>query len=260
MNELRNAKRIVVKIGTNSVIQNGKLNTVFLKDLTKAISLLGKKGKEFVLVSSGAVGCGAIKLGINKNNYSVLEQQVCAAVGQSVLMHNYKELFKKQNQLIAQILLTQDNFKNKKILGNLNATINGLLSSKVVPIVNENDSIAIEELASEKVFSDNDLLAALLAVEMKADLLIILSSVAGLHSDDPNKNKKAKRIARVNGITKQIERIAGIASIGGKGGMNSKIKAAKICRQNRIRMIIAKSEKQAIQKILENKTNGTIFY
>jgi len=253
------AKRIVIKLGTNVVIKDFRFNKAFVNDLAKEISFLRRDGKEIILVSSGAIGLGLEKLRLNKSDLSIALQQATASVGQSLLMHEFEKIFSRYNQTIAQILLTQDNFSNGKSLENLKHNLNKVIALNVVPVINENDAIAVEELASKKEFSDNDILAALVASKLGADLLIILTNVKGLFDSDPVKNKNAKLVPEVSDLS-ELKVLIGGKSYLGRGGFHSKLKAGEIVLKENIPLIVAEGRKKILQNIFEGKETGTIFW
>ena len=178
------AKRIVVKIGTNVITgRNGMLNLGLLKRLVAQIAEIKKKGREVLIITSGAIGAGMKGLKLTSRPANVTMQQVCAAVGQSILMSKYHSFFGRHDIKVAQILLTYDVFKNRKTYKNLLNSLNRLLKLGVVPIINENDPISIDEIGPS--FGDNDNLSALIASKMKADLLVMLTDVEGLYNKEP---------------------------------------------------------------------------
>ena len=255
---IENLKRIVVKIGTNSVMLNNQFNSKLVDDLARDISSLTRQGKQFILVSSGAIGLGLERMHLTGNGLSVEMQQAMAAVGQSQLMHEYEKAFAKYNQVIAQVLLTQENLEDTQSLKNLQNTLEKLLELNIVPIINENDAIAIEELAFKKHFSDNDLLAAKLAKHIEADLLIMVSSVGGLFSENPEKSGKAILIEKVSDTCNVKAEIDGKSPFG-KGGFKTKLEAADIALKNKIPLIVTKGKAGFIRKILLGVVEGTLF-
>lgn len=253
------SKLIVLKLGTNVVIKNGKFNSVLVKDLAKDIAHFNSVGKRFVLISSGAIGLGKQRLSLNGKNLNVAEQQACASVGQSLLMKEYEKIFSKQKIAIAQVLLTQENFEKQNSLENFKNTLNELLKLKVIPIINENDAVSIEELSLKKHFSDNDVLSALVAKHLKADLLLILTNVEGLYSCDPSNSKKAKLIEEVHDL-KKLKISIGKKSFLGRGGIETKLKAVEIALNAGANAIICCGKKNVLKKIFSGKKIGTRFY
>lgn len=255
---LENAKTIVIKVGTSTLTyENGLLNFDRIEKLVRQLSDLHNQGKNVILVTSGAIGVGATKLGLKVKPRTIPEKQAAAAIGQGILLHIYEKFFSEYSQIVAQILLTKDDITNKTRYNNAKNSFNELLRHGVIPIVNENDAIAIHEI---KV-GDNDTLSALVATIIDADLLILLSDIDGLYDSDPHSNKTAKLLTYIPEITEEIESYAGISkSKLGTGGMATKLKAAKISTENGVSMIIANGSNDTIIKdIISNKEVGTLF-
>lgn len=251
-------KRIVIKVGTSTLTHStGLLNIKSLENLVKQISDIHNRGIEVVLVTSGAIGAGAGKLGLKEKPKTIPEKQAAAAVGQGVLMHAYEKLFSEYGKTVGQILLTKEDINKRSRYLNARNTFFALFKHGSIPIVNENDAIVVDEIK----FGDNDTLSAMVAVLTKADLLIILSDIDGLYDSNPCTNPDAKLISHVKSITKEIEDSAGDAgSKLGTGGMITKIMAAKIAVSGGTHMIIADgSEKDILYSILEGKECGTLF-
>lgn len=229
--------RIVIKIGTSTLAYpTGHLNIRRTTELCRTISDIKNAGHEIILVSSGAIGMGVGKLGLKSRPTDIPSKQAAAAVGQCELMYTYDKLFGEHNHTVAQILLTGDDFHHADRLTNFTNTVSRLLELDVLPIINENDSIATEEI---KV-GDNDTLSAYVAVNVGADLLILLSDIDGLYTADPHKNGDARLIDSVHGITDDIRRLAGgEGSSLGTGGMRTKLHAAEICGERGCDMVIA---------------------
>ena len=253
------AKRIVVKIGTNVITgRNGMLNLGLLKRLVAQIAEIKKKGKEVLIITSGAIGAGMKGLKLTSRPANVTMQQVCAAVGQSILMSKYHSFFGRHDIKVAQILLTYEAFSDKRTFKNFRNSLNKLLKLGVVPIINENDPISIDEIGPS--FGDNDNLSALIVSKMKADLLVILTDVDGLYTRNPN-HKGAVLIKEVANFDRKIEAINGTSSQLGIGGIQTKIKAAKTATRAGATVVIANGKKDGIlPKILANLDIGTIFY
>lgn len=253
------AKRIVVKIGTNVITnRNGALDFSLIKRLAAQIAEIKKKGKEVIIITSGAIGAGMKELKIGSRPAEVTMQQVCAAVGQNILMSRYHSFFSKHKIKVAQILLTYEAFSSRKIYLNLRNSLSKLLELGVVPVINENDPISIDEIGPS--FGDNDNLSALIAGRIKADLLIILTDVDGLFNKDPS-GKNAVLIKEIHNIDKAIESISGKSSQLGTGGIQTKIKAAKTATKAGATVVIANGKKDSILlKILNSEDAGTIFY
>ena len=254
-----NAKRIVVKIGTNVITKkDGTINLELMKNLVDQLAVIKKKGKDILIITSGAIGSGMKELNLSSKPKNVTMQQVCASIGQHILMSNYQSLFNKHKIKVAQILLTYDDFSNRRTFNNLHNSLNKLLNLGVVPIINENDLISIDEIGPS--FGDNDILSALIASKMRIDLLVILTDVDGLFNKNPN-HKGATLIREVKDIDKNIESISGKPNVLGLGGMKTKIKAAKIATKASTTVIIANGKKERIlNKIINNEDVGTIFY
>lgn len=254
-----NAKRIVVKIGTNVITKkDGTINLSLMEDLVNQIAVIKKRRKDILIITSGAIGAGMRELQLKAKPKDVTMQQVCASIGQHILMSNYQSLLSKYKIKVAQILLTYNDFSNRKTFNYLCRSLKKLLDLGVVPIINENDPISIDEIGPS--FGDNDILSALIASKMGADLLVILTNVDGLFNKNPS-HKNAALIKEVTNINKNIESIAGKPNALGLGGMKTKIKAAKIAVKSGTTVIIANGRKDSVlNKIINNKNIGTIFY
>jgi glutamate 5-kinase len=252
--------RIVIKVGTSTLAYaTGKLNIRRTNDLCRVISDLKNAGNEIILVSSGAIGMGVGKLSLKEKPTDIPTKQAAAAVGQCELMYTYDRLFGEYNHTVAQILLTGSDFSAADRHENFNNTLSKLLDLDVLPIINENDTIATEEI---KV-GDNDTLSALVAVSVKADLLVLLSDVDGLYSADPHKNADAKLLQQIHGISKNILDLAGDAgSALGTGGMKTKLRAAQLCNENGCDMVIANGKNpELLYDIITSKLgNYTRFF
>lgn len=256
--EMMTSERIVVKVGTSTITHStGQLDLKQMEKLVRDLVDLANQGKKIVLVTSGAVGAGMGRLGFSRRPRTLREKQAVAAVGQGILLHMYEKLFAEYGRVVAQVLLTRGDFSDRKRYLNVSHTFSQLLEYGVIPIVNENDTTAVEELK----FGDNDSLAALVAGAIDADLLIILSDIDGLYDDNPKTNPHAHKISVVKEITPEIERLAGGAGSNlGTGGMCTKIQAAKICTNSGIPMVIASgSEEWVLQDIVAGKEVGTVF-
>ena len=252
------AKRIVIKIGTNVLTKkNNVLNLKRVESLIKDIASLKKKGKEIFLVSSGAIGAGMGRLQLKRRPQTIPLQQATAAVGQSQLMFIYDKLFRRYKQVVGQVLLTQEDLTDRKRYLNARNTLRTLLSLNVIPVINENDTVAVDEI---KV-GDNDILSALVTNLVEADLLIILSDIDGFYTGDPKKDKKARLILEVEKITAQIESMAsGTTMETAIGGMQTKIQAAKMVIKAGEAMIIANGTKNNIlSKLFAGEKTGTLF-
>ncbi len=250
--------RIVLKLGTSTLAhETGRLNIRRVEELCKVMSDLKNAGHEIILVSSGAIGMGVGKLSLDKKPDDIPTKQAAAAVGQCELMYTYDKLFSEYNHTVAQILITGEDIEDAERRTNFENTMRRLLELSVIPILNENDSIATEQI----VIGDNDTLGAIVATTLQADLLIILSDINGLYTADPHKNKDAVLLHTVTEITPEIEAmIGGVGSSLGTGGMSTKIKAAKMTTEKGIDMVIANGENPAlIYDIVEGKDVGTRF-
>jgi len=259
MRSLR-ADRVVVKIGTNTLATEGRgLNYGLIENIAEQISELKWQGKEFIVVTSGAIGLGCSELSLPKRPTEIVLRQVCAAIGQSKVMEVYHRAFEHYNGIVAQILLTYDDFSDEKKHENLRNGIRELLRLDVTPIVNENDVVAIDEIG--KTFGDNDSLSAMVSVDTGADLLIILTDVDGLYDSNPGDNDGAMLIRTVTAITPEIEVMAG--QTGSKlaiGGMKTKIATARTCMEAGCDVVIANGrEVDVIRKIVEGEEMGTLF-
>jgi len=257
-NNILNKKRIVIKVGSSTLTHsNGALNLLRIEKLTGVITYLHNQGKEVVLVSSGAIATGAGKLGIEKKPGDKIKKQALAAIGQAELIKIYDKFFEEYNKTVAQLLLTRDGIENASRRRNARNTFKELLSMKVIPIVNENDTVSTDEIE----FGDNDILSAMVSSLITADLLIILSDVDGLFSGDPNTNKDAKLISRLTSSDGDLSKyIFDSESAFGTGGMASKLAAGKHCLENGIDMVIANgSNPSIIYNVLEGREVGTYF-
>jgi glutamate 5-kinase len=255
---LKKVKRIVVKIGSSSLTSpTGGLDMENLRKFTAEISKIKDNDLEVIIVSSGAIAAGLKYLDLKEKpkKYSML--QAVAAVGQHDLMRVYSSFFFKNNKKVGQILVTREDTSRREQYLNIKNTIMSLIDFNVIPIINENDSVALDEIK----FGDNDTLAALIAGLIEADLLVILSDIDGLFDKNPQINTDAKLISIVENITEEIEKVAGgIGSSYGSGGMVTKIRSAKICSFSGIPMVIANSRQSfIIQRILNGENLGTFF-
>lgn len=257
-NHLKQAKRIVVKVGTSTLLyDNGKLNLYRIEHLVRELSDLASQGREVILVTSGAVGAGVVRMGLKKRPSGVEERQALAAVGQGMLMHIYDKFFSEYGQVSGQVLLTKENSVQHKQYINSRNTLQAMLKLGVVPIINENDAVAIDELK----IGDNDTLSATVASIVDADALIILSDIDGVYTANPQKDKNAILIKEIKEITPEIERLAGGAgSSMGTGGMFTKIEAAKIATASGVTMVIAPGDMpDVIRSVIDGAEIGTIF-
>ena len=208
--QMKRCNRIVIKVGTSTLTyDNGNINLTRIEKLTRVLSDLMNSGKEVVLVSSGAVGVGVNKIKLKEKPKSIKEKQAAAAVGQCELMHIYSKFFGEYSHIVGQVLLTRDVVEDDHIRENVVNTFETLLENKIIPIVNENDTVAIDEIENIVRFCDNDNLSAIVAELVSADLLIILSDIDGFYDSDPRKNPNSKLIKTVEEITPELEACAG---------------------------------------------------
>lgn len=230
---LAKAKRVVVKVGTGNLTEGNRLSERKVAGIVNRIVSLKKEGKEVILVSSGAIGAGMTRLGLRERPRDVKQLQAAAAVGQGELMKIYSSLFGRHEIVVAQVLLTGEDFSGRVRYLNLRNTINTLLKLDVVPVINENDTVAVDEIK----FGDNDNLSALVAVNLEADALLIVSS-SGLRTGDPKRDKKACLVPVVEKITREIEAYGGGSTALGSGGMRTKLQAAKKATKAGIPVIV----------------------
>ena len=256
------AQKIVVKVGTSSlVLPDGKMNVASIEKLSKVLCDLKQAGKQVVLVSSGAIGVGMGKLKLKQRPKSIAEQQAVAAVGQGELIGFYEREFAKYGSSVAQLLLTRDVLSYPQSKHNVYNAFAELLKLNVIPVVNENDTVSVDELDHKTKFGDNDQLSAIVAKIVDADLLIMLSDIDGFYDDNPNKNPKAKLISKITHINHDVLELAGgKGSKFGTGGMLTKLKAAKKILANHQQMVLANGENpQIIQEIINGQEVGTWF-
>jgi len=255
---LQEAKRIVVKVGTSTLThETGKLNLHRIDLLLREIADLKNQGKEMILVSSGAIAAGLGKLGWNNKPDSIPEKQAVAAIGQGVLMHIYEKLFAEYGQVMGQVLLTKENsVQHHQYIHSRNSLL-AQLSLGAIPVINENDAVAVDEIK----IGDNDNLSAMVATLVDADALIILSDIEGLYTANPATHPEAKLLAEIPEITPEIESIAGGAgSKLGTGGMMTKIQAAQIAMSAGVTMVIASGAREnVLREILSGQDIGTVF-
>ena len=252
---LSGVKTVVVKVGTSSITENLVLSDRKVGKIVDEIAGLIRDDKGVIIVSSGAIGAGISRLGLSQRPRNLNALQACAAVGQNELMKAYGKHFSRHGIGVAQLLLTRDDFRDRTRYLNIRNTIQELLKMKVVPVINENDTVAVDEIK----FGDNDNLSALVASNLGSDLLINLSSMDGLHDKDPKKFKDARRISVVEDVSK-VSSITGKSNAGGVGGIDSKIQAAKIAVESGIPMaIIDSSAKDTLKKTIAGEDVGTLF-
>jgi glutamate 5-kinase len=252
-----NARRIVVKVGSNVLTKEAGLNVTVIRSISHQISLLTEAGLEVILISSGAMASGLRKIGLSRRPEEIPKRQAIAAVGQAGLILEYEKAFAKDQRKVAQILLTSEDLNHRQRYLNARNTLHTLLSWKIIPIINENDTVMVEEIK----LGDNDNLAAMMALLMDADALISLTDIDGLYNKDPRTHSDAKLIPEVMTYSRKIEAFASsIPGALGTGGMLSKIKAARKVTAAGIPMIIAKGDKRDILlKIFKGEPHGTYF-
>jgi glutamate 5-kinase len=252
-------KRIVIKIGTSTLSTASGINTDYIKTLAQQVAHLIKSNRQVLIVSSGAIGMGATRLKLSGPVTDMKMRQACAAIGQPLLMHEYHKAFTDVGLVVSQVLLTAEVLNKRKSYLNLRNAIESLLRLGVVPIINENDSVATDEIGT--AFGDNDKLSALVASKIDADLLIMLTDIDALYDKDPRRNSDARPLHVVEEITDDIIKAAGKrGSMHSTGGMKTKLKAAQIAATAGCRMVLAGGkESQVIQNIIEGKDIGTLF-
>lgn len=258
---LKDKKRVVIKIGSSSLThpETGSLNLEKMERLVRILTDLHNQGKDVVLVTSGAIAVGRKALGIKERPTKRSVKQACAAVGQASLMMVYQKLFAEYNQIAAQILMTKYTMINDISRCNAKNTFEELFAMGVIPIVNENDTVSTEELDLD--FGDNDTLSAIVTALVEGDLLILLSDIDGLYTDDPHTNKEASMISCVEQISEELCAMAkASASSVGTGGMTTKVSAAKIATASGADMVITNGDNvRNINHILEGRETGTLF-
>jgi glutamate 5-kinase len=258
LRNLSQIKRVVIKVGTTTLThRNGKLNLYRLEQLTRQLADLQNQGKEVVIVTSGAVGVGKGRLGLTQKPASIVERQALAAIGQGLLMQVYEKLFAEYGLTVAQILLTRSDVSDRKRYLNARNTILTLLDYRVIPVINENDTVATEELK----IGENDTLSALVTGLIDAELLILLSDIDGLYTGDPHHEPDAKLIPLVTEVTAEIKEMAGgSASRFGTGGMVTKIGAAQMAMASGASMVIMNGNDPAkIGRLFAGTPVGTVF-
>lgn len=254
-------RRIVVKVGTSTLTyENGKVNLRRLEKLCKVLSDLHNSGKQVILVSSGAIGIGVGKLNLSERPKETRYKQAVAAVGQCELMFLYDKLFGEYNNSVAQVLLTKNILTNDHSKQNVVNTFQTLLEMGIIPVVNENDTVAIDELVGSN-FGDNDNLSAIVADLIGADMLVILTDIDGLYDSDPRKNPDAKKISVVNCIDDKIREMAGgSGSNRGTGGMATKLTAAAAATSAGINCcVMSGNDPENIYKLIDGEEIGTMF-
>lgn len=259
MRDFSDIKRIVIKIGTNTLSRDSNVDTGYFSGLAVQVRELVRAGRQVVVVTSGSIGLGAGQLNLKKRVTSIKMRQACAAIGQPLLMQEYRKAFQEHNLLVSQVLLTAEVLNNRQTYVNLRNTLETLLSLGVVPIINENDCISTAEI--DNTFGDNDKLSALVCSKIDADLLIMLTDIDALYDKDPRKNPEAKPISAVYVITDEIiNNAGGSGSQHSVGGMKTKISAARLLHNTGCRMVLANGKSPGIIcKILSGEEVGTLF-
>ena len=257
MGMFKNCRRVVIKVGSSTLTHDtGHLNIRRIEDLVKVLSDLKNSGKDVVLVSSGAVSAGVAKLGLSERPHSTAEKQATAAVGQTELMKIYAKFFSDYGITVGQILMTRDVFENDEGRSHVENTFESLIGLGCIPIVNENDSVATEELN----FGGNDYLSAYVSLVCHADILINLSDIDGLFDSDPRQNENAKLIERVENIDDVISLAGGKGTERGTGGMTAKLEAARLVTRAGIPMFIMNGhDPEILYRLLDGEHVGTYF-
>ncbi len=253
------AKKIVVKVGSSSIAySSGKLNLFQIEGLVRQLADLHNQGRDVLLVTSGAIGTGAGRLGLAGRPRTIPAKQAAAAVGQGLLMHIYEKFFSEYGVTTGQVLLTREDFSDRRRFLNARNTLHALLQFGVIPVINENDTIAVDEIK----LGENDTLSALVAGLVDAELLILLSDIQGLYTADPKQDPEAGLIREVAEITPQIEALAGGPGSGlGSGGMATKISAARIAAHSGVTTILAcADQRDIIPKVIAGEQVGTVFW
>lgn len=261
MSSVTKARRVVVKVGTSTLTyENGRLNLRAVESLCKVLTDLQNSGKQIILVSSGAIGVGIGKLGLTTRPTETHRRQAVAAVGQCELMFMYDKLFGEYNQAVAQLLLTRDIMDNDCTKQNVINTLKALMEMNIIPVVNENDTVATDELVGGKI-GDNDTLSAIVAQVAEADLLILLTDIDGLYSADPHQYPDAKRIPVVHTIDDELLALAGGAgSKRGTGGMQTKLHALRLTMDRHIPGVIMDgAHPKRLYALFDGKDVGTLF-
>ncbi len=254
-------QKTVIKVGTSTLTyENGKINYRRIESLCKVLADLQNSGEDIMLVSSGAIGVGMGKTGLSVRPSEMKKKQALAAIGQCELMFMYDKLFGEYNHSVAQILLTADAVETQSKRQNINNTIDELLNMGIIPIINENDTVAIDELEGNNI-GDNDMLSAIVSHIINADRLVILTDIDGLYDSNPHKNPKAKKLEVVESITRSVmDMAAGTGSNRGTGGMITKLQAADYATKRGIEVYIINGENpKNIYSVFEGKNPGTKF-
>lgn len=256
---LNSYNHIVVKVGTSSLAyDSGKLNLACIENLVRQMADLHNQGREVILVTSGAIGAGAGKIGLKSRPRTIPEKQACAAVGQGMLLHMYEKIFSEYGITVGQVLLTREDFADRRRFLNARNTLRALLRFGVLPIINENDTVAVDEIK----LGDNDNLSALVAGLIDFELLVMLTDTDGLYTANPRLDPEARLLSSVDEITPDIEQLAGAAgSRLGTGGMVSKLHAVRVATHSGITAVIARAtEDNVLRRVLSGEEIGTVFW
>lgn len=261
---LKDKKRIVIKIGSSSLMheETGKINLNKIEKMIRILVDIKNSGKEVVLVSSGAIAVGKNTIGLHERPDELSVKQACAAIGQAKLMMVYQKIFAEYNTIAAQVLLTKNTISNDVSRTNAENTFKELLHMGVIPVVNENDSVSTYEIEQVQSFGDNDRLSAIVAAIIGADLLILLSDIDGLYTDDPNSNPEASFIGLVEKIDSRLMNMGKgtSGSTVGTGGMAAKLIAAQIANNSGADMVITNgNDIDNIQRVMNGEAVGTLF-
>lgn len=262
--KIKDKKRVVIKIGSSSLThsETGRLDLIKLEILVRELADLHNQGKDVIVVSSGAIAVGRAAMGMQKRPSTLAEKQACAAIGQARLMMIYQKLFSEYSQTAAQVLITKYTMLHEVTRENARNTFNSLLSMGAIPVVNENDTVSTDEIEFVNTFGDNDTLSALVAALVDADMLILLSDIDGLFTDDPHVNPDARFIDLVEKLDQHLMEM-GKGTSGSKvgtGGMATKLSAAKIATDAGADMVIANgADFHVIHKIMQGRNYGTLF-
>lgn len=262
MSAVADAKRLVVKVGTSTLTyENGRLNLRRIESLVKVLSDLKNAGREIVLVTSGAIGVGAGHLGLKERPRDIGGKQAAAAVGQCELMYTYDKQFTEYSHTVAQLLLTGEDIKSEQRSRNVRSTLSRLLELGALPIINENDAVATDEIGVENTIGENDSLSAIVAAAIGADLLVLLSDIDGLYDKDPRRHPDARLIPTVERVDDELFTLAEDSSTGlGTGGMITKLRAAAIATEAGCEMVIANGHHPAaLYDIAAGQPAGTRF-
>ncbi|MDD6796922.1 MAG: glutamate 5-kinase [Clostridia bacterium] len=261
---LKDRKKIVIKIGSSSLMhpETGKLDLVKIEKLVRILCDVRNSGKDVVLVSSGAIAVGRMAIGLNERPDELPVKQACAAIGQARLMMIYQKIFAEYSQIAAQVLMTKYSIINEISRQNAENTFKELLRLGAIPVVNENDTVSTDEIQHVQTFGDNDRLSAIVSYLIGADLLILLSDIDGLYTDDPKLNKDARFIEEVREFDEELFRMGRTSSSSnvGTGGMSAKLVAAQIATYSGADMVITNADNlDNIAKIINGENVGTLF-